>query len=238
MVSLGLTSHNGSYNQKTSAPLKDAIIAQMKLTDYIPVNHDDNYWTHDIPIATARFPYYRNEPRMVQGKIHVSEEHIYTSIVREIVPLSSKSGTRNYVSLHPYVIEPQMVINVGMYAKPKHYADQESAIGKVLSSEVKGLRQHVIGSAQAWYYPKDKLLVIWECFFDDRFRNHPLPEDANMQQLWQAFERFLIQKFPQASTLATPFHDPIADSIEEYQAFLKILGYSPFVQGVYGKKVR
>ncbi len=51
-----------------------------------------------------------------------------------------------------------------------------------------------------------------------------------MQQLWQSFERYLVQKFPQASTLATPFNDPIAESIEEYQAFLKTLGYSPLAK--------
>jgi hypothetical protein len=59
-----------------------------------------------------------------------------------------------------------------------------------------------------------------------------------MQQLWQSFERYLLQKFPQASTLATPFNDPIAESREEYQAFLKALGYSPIAKAAYGKKVR
>ena len=60
----------------------------------------------------------------------------------------------------------------------------------------------------------------------------------NLQQLWQTFERYLEQKFPDASTLATPFNDPIAESIEEYQAFLKTLGYSPIAQAAFGKKVR
>jgi hypothetical protein len=56
-----------------------------------------------------------------------------------------------------------------------------------------------------------------------------------MQKLWQSFEQYLLQKFPQASTLATPFNDPIAESIDEYQAFLKTLDYSPLVQGAFGK---
>ena len=59
-----------------------------------------------------------------------------------------------------------------------------------------------------------------------------------MQNLWQTFERYLLTKFPQASTLATPWNDPIADSIDDYQAFLKTLGYSPLAQGAFGKKVR
>jgi len=64
---------------------------------------------------------------------------------------------------------------------------------------------------------------------------YSLPEDANMQKLWQSFEHYLLTKFPKASTLATPFNDPIAESIDEYQAFLKTLGYSPLVQGAFGK---
>jgi hypothetical protein len=39
------------------------------------------------------------------------------------------------------------------------------------------------------------------------------------------------------STLATPFNDPIAESIDEYQAFLKTLGYSPLAQGAFGKEI-
>jgi hypothetical protein len=73
--------------------------------------------------------------------------------------------------------------------------------------------------------------------FDVRFRRHPLPEDTNMQKLWQAFEHYLLTKFPQATTLATPFNDPIAQSIDEYQSFLKTLGYSPLAQGAFGKEI-
>jgi hypothetical protein len=79
--------------------------------------------------------------------------------------------------------------------------------------------------------------VLWECFFDDRFRKDALTTDKNMQSLWKSFEHWLIKKFPKASTLATPFNDPIAESIEEYQLFLKSLGYSPLAQAVFGKKL-
>jgi hypothetical protein len=209
----------------------------MTQAEYIPIQHKDDYWTHDTPLFTGRFPYYRNEPRMVQGKIHLSKEQIYTRIVSEIVPLKSEKGVRNYVNLHPYVLEPQIVINIGMYPQPKQFADQESAIGQVLSSKVNGVRQREIGNAQAWYYPRDKVIVLWECFLHSSMRNKPLLEDENMQQLWKCFERWLIKKFPKAKTLATPFNDPIAESTEEYQAFLKSLGYSPIAQAAFGKKI-
>jgi hypothetical protein len=46
-----------------------------------------------------------------------------------------------------------------------------------------------------------------------------------------------LPKFPQASIVATPFNDPIAESIEEYQAFLKAHGYSPLAKAAFGKHV-
>jgi len=58
-----------------------------------------------------------------------------------------------------------------------------------------------------------------------------------MQNLWKSFEQWLVKKFPKASTLATPFNDPIAKSIDEYQSFLKKLGYSPHAQAAFGKKI-
>jgi hypothetical protein len=66
---------------------------------------------------------------------------------------------------------------------------------------------------------------------------HPLPTDVNMQNLWKRFELCLVKKFPKASTLATPFNDPIAESIDEYQSFLRKLGYSPIAQATFGKKL-
>jgi hypothetical protein len=58
-----------------------------------------------------------------------------------------------------------------------------------------------------------------------------------MQKLWKSFEHWLIKQFPKATTLATPFNDPIAESIEEYQSFLKSLSYSPLTKAAFGKKL-
>jgi hypothetical protein len=41
-----------------------------------------------------------------------------------------------------------------------------------------------------------------------------------------------------ASTLAHPLTNSIAESIDEYQTFLKTLGSSPITEAAYGKKVR
>jgi hypothetical protein len=140
--------------------------------------------------------------------------------------------------MHPYVLEPNLTVTVGLYSKPKTYHDQESPIGDVIHSHHEGFREVQVGHAQAWYYHADNTLVLWECFFEDRFRKHPLPEDANMQYLWKGFEHWLIQQFPAATTLATPHHDPIAESIKEYQNFLNTLGYSRLAKAAFGKQIR
>jgi len=198
---------------------------------------EDDFWTERLPFFPARFPTYSAKPEKVCGRFHTSDERYFDGS-REIIPLTERRGQRTYVMMHPYVLEPKLTFTVGLYTKPKQYADQESPLGEVISSNNEGLREVQVGNAQAWYYPADKTLVLWECFFDDRFRKLPLPEDTNMQHLWRAFEHYLLKQFPQATTLATPFNDPIAESIDEYQAFLKTLGYSPLAQGAFGKKVR
>jgi len=199
---------------------------------------EDDFWTEHRELFTAQFPSYYTKPQKVRGRFHTSEEK-YSASAHEIIPISEKHGKRTYVMMQPYVLEPKLIITVGLYTKPKHYADQEAEIGKTIGQpKHEGFREAQVGNSQAWYYHGDKTIVLWECFFDSRFHKHPFPTDTNMQNLWQAFEHWLIKQFPKATTLATPFNDPIAESIDEYQAFLKTLGYSPLAKAAYGKKVR
>jgi len=210
----------------------------MNFATYIPIAHEDDYWTQDIPLFVGKFPYYRNQPRMVQGRIHLSEER-YRAGYNEIIPLSEKTGARQYVSMHPYVLEPEVFITIGLYPKPKQYADQDEAIGETLSTpQVKGMRQNQVGNAQAWYYPQDRVIVLWECFLDSQIRNiQALTEDIHLPKLWSSFEKWLINQFPEATRIATPFNDPIAKTIEEYQTFLRTLGYTPIAQAAFGKEI-
>jgi len=201
-------------------------------TSYQPA-HDD-FWTHDTHLFQGSFRYYRNMPRPVRGKIHLSEES-YTTDKYEIVPIATRRGTRTYVMMHPYVFEPNIILTIGLYKEPKHYADQQEAIGESIASHSEGAREVQIGSAQAWYYHQDKTIVLWECFIDARFRDHHLAKDPQMKQLWTKFEQWLVQQFPEATRIATPSNDPIAQSIEEYQAFLRSLGYEPITEPAFGK---
>jgi hypothetical protein len=47
-----------------------------------------------------------------------------------------------------------------------------------------------------------------------------------------------MKQFPRANTIATPFNDPIANSIEEYQSFFKSPGYSPLAEAAFGQNMK
>jgi len=64
-----------------------------------------------------------------------------------------------------------------------------------------------------------------------------LTEDMHMPKLWNSFEQWLMKQFPEATRIVTPFNDPIEKPIEEYQAFLRSLGYQPVAQAVFGKAI-
>jgi hypothetical protein len=196
----------------------------------------DDFWSARHYLFTAKFPTYYTQPQKVWGRFHTSEEQ-YTDSRDEIIPIKEKKGKRTYVMMQPYVREPNLTLTIGLYDKPKQYADQESSIGKVIGSRQEGFKEVQVGNAQAWYYHTDETIVLWECFFNKRFMKHPLLTDTNMQHLWKRFELWLVKKFPKASTLATPFNDPIAKSTDEYQSFLKKLGYFPIAQAAFGKKL-
>jgi hypothetical protein len=91
----------------------------------------DDFWTHETLLFQGSFRYDRNKPRPVRGKIHVSEEsYRLDDFERDIRPMDTRKGTRTYIMMHPYVSEPILPVRVGLYNKPKSYADQDAAIGE------------------------------------------------------------------------------------------------------------
>ena len=204
--------------------------------EYTPPS--DEFWTERVQFFTAQLPTHYTKPQKIRGRFHTSEER-YSNTRIEIIPIAEKAGNRTYIMMHPYLLEPNLTLTVGLYKNPKHYADQDTAIGEAIGQpKHEGYRETQVGSAQAWYYHTDRTIVVWECFFDRNFRKHPLVDDINMQKLWQSFERWLLHKFPHATTLATPFNDPIAESIGEYQSFLKSLNYSSIAKAAFGKPIK
>ena len=108
----------------------------------------DDFWIHDAHLFQGNFRHYRNKPQPVRGKIHLSEERYHLEAYeREVEPLDTLSGTRTYVMMHPYVFEPNIILTVGLYNTPKHYADKDEAIGETVSSRADGVREVQIGNA-------------------------------------------------------------------------------------------
>src|SRR5947209_7226577 len=106
-------------------------------------DQQDEFWTHRQKLFTGTFRSFHNKPQPVYGRFHVSEER-YLDKHDEIIPLSQASGTRTYVMFQPYVLVPNMTLTVGLYPKPKQFADMEPSIGEVLSSEMKDWREEQI----------------------------------------------------------------------------------------------
>ncbi len=203
------------------------------------ITQEPPYYTLDTSLFQGIFRYFSRgrEQVMVRGKIHESsEQYSLSKTEREIEPVSIAAGTRTYMHLKPYVQVPDIRLEVGLYPYPKQFKDHLPAIGEVTEArEQESMKEIGIGQAQAWSYP-DGTLVIWECFLEGHFRDMPLLYDQNMKGLWTGFESFLTTHFPQATRLVTPFNDPLFE-LEEYQQFLRILGYEPVAKAAYGKAI-
>jgi hypothetical protein len=206
-------------------------VAQRQKSAILTSLMEDTYWQESSPLFTGIFDYYRKKPQVVHAKIHSSQERYYDG-TSEIVPIEPHIGQRTYVNMHPYIEEPNVILNVGI--PTQGYADT-TAIGHVRGTRVEGFRQTKVGNIQAWYYPESKVLILWECFLERFLRGStPLMQDNNMHQLWQQAEQHLQAKFPQAERVVTPFDDPLF-AREEYQTFLRTLGYEPVARVAYGK---
>jgi hypothetical protein len=187
------------------------------------------YWTHDTSLFTGSFYFFgRGEPVLVRGKLHLAESpYSKTDLDLDIIPISQKRGVSTYIHLKAYVLVPDITLTIGLYPEPKQYADQMPAIGEVIAShEAPKMREHEIGNGQAWYYPADRLIELWECDFFPPYREAPIHEDRNMAGLWTGFEKFLSSQFPQAEQIATTYADFQHDT-GKYQQFLIAMGYQP-----------
>src|SRR5947208_9341182 len=91
------------------------------------------YFTVDTVLFSGHFPYFDrgNEAVEVRGKAHTSEERyrIEKGAEQAIRPIPTLAGQRTSIHLKPYVLVPDIRFTVGLYSYPKHYADQDPAVG-------------------------------------------------------------------------------------------------------------
>ena len=191
----------------------------------------DEYWIEEARLCTGTFRYYQNKPRPVWAQLQVSEEtYTFEPHEQAITPVTHLRGTRTYVHAQVFTWESNVFFTVGLLPRPA----ADGSIGQVVGTEQRGQRRQELGKAQAWYYPAEGLLMIWECFFNGFYRDAPLLEDVNMADLWQGLERWLAERLPEAERIATPFRDPLFET-GDYQAFLHRLGYIQVAQAAFGK---
>jgi hypothetical protein len=199
--------------------------------EHRPPFPQDDFWTHDHQIGEAVF--YR-QPHTIRLKLHQAAERFDQVGDPEIIPLKHRRGERLYFLAKPYILVPDITVRINLYPHPT--ASDQGAIGEVADSSWEGMKHEEIGSSQAWYYPEDQTLVLWEV---DLHRHHRQPNpvgDPVLTAVWQGFERVLVEHCPGAKVLATPFDDPNYER-EEYQAFLRSQGYEPIAQAAFGKEV-
>lgn len=127
-------------------------------------------------LSEGTFRAFRGKPRQVRALIHESpgRYQVLKSEEREIVPVAALQGERMYVQAQFSIAVPDLYFTVGLSGQP----GSDGAVGAVIGAEQRGWRREEIGKAQVWYYPADRLLLLFECFFNPCFRDAPLLEDV------------------------------------------------------------
>lgn len=188
------------------------------------ISHELPYFGHDELIGDVVLA---GEPYGLRLKLHESDERFRNH--RELFPLREPTGTRRYFHAKPYVLEPEITLTVDLFPGSR----QDDAIGEVTGSTWQGMRHQEVGQAQAWYYPADRTLMIWECYLVDPYRESELQRDMSQRVLWSGFERMLLAGLPETERIVTTWEDiyPRPD----WQAFLEHHGYTPFGPATFSK---
>lgn len=89
---------------------------------------------------------------------------------------------------------------------------------------------------QAWYYPADRTIVLWELVLAPPFARQPDPrEDLLLRSLWLTYERLLQAHFPTADQVLTTWEDIYPQ--DQWRGFLSAVGYHPREFGVFAKRL-
>src|SRR3712207_219284 len=140
----------------------------------------DTYWNNNIVLGNGIID---GEQSLIRLKLHRSDETY--SYTHELFPLSSRRGKRVYFHANPYILIPDMTLTFALSPTPA----PDGAIGTVMSTDVKKLKPLEIGNAQAWFYPAEKALVLWECFLEGPYRTAADPQQDTLHTtVWTSFE--------------------------------------------------
>lgn len=111
------------------------------------------------------------EPHIVRAWVPRGAEADWLDAVdREIVSVAALVGTRTSIHLQPSLIMPDLRLTPALRPGPQ----PDGAIGAVVDGEERGGWRPPIGTMQAWYYPVDGTVLIWEAFLASFARDTPL----------------------------------------------------------------
>jgi len=168
-------------------------------------NEEAPYYTHDEQIGEVKL---WDRDWMLRMRAHVGDEEYARHKGEEIIELTQRRGTRPYALAKSYILPPDYRVTVQMHQEPGSNGHNRP-IGKVVDADWPGMRRQTIGTAQAWYYPFERTVVLGECFLESRYAKEKPQDDPNQQALWRGFEGFLQGQFPQAHTMVTTHAEPM-----------------------------
>lgn len=193
---------------------------------------EDDYWQRREEWGATEIEPGRAKPLF--AKIHdATEDYSHYSIKTELgLKLKSLRDKRFYVHIRLETPQPRIELTFlpgrNMLDLDRTEKEREEEIGVVIDSRITGTDYRAVGSCQAWFYPEDRILVLWEVLlYESDKQNNPPVENKFLRETWQQFEKWLLTRFPQTERIATPGWEP-AYSPEEWSKFLIELGYQPF----------
>ena len=194
--------------------------------------HIDTLWPYRTIIGEADAPTMYTDRCIIRLKYNRSEEE-YRFREELLFPLTSRSDRRIYFGAKPYILIPNITLTF-VSIPPK--ADS-NAIGRVIDSDVRQLQALEIGTAQAWCYPTEKSLVLWECYLQQRYQQQDLFTDSLAATVWQGFEQELLklEELRRAERIYTTYEDIYERPV--WEQFLQAQGYRKVEKVAFLKEV-
>jgi hypothetical protein len=188
----------------------------------------DPYWTHNVLLGEGEV---EKHTSLIRLHLHRSEEQAYHE--ESLFPIRVKRGdTKIYFHAKPYILIHRITLTVGL-TRPKADSDE---IGRVIGSDVTKLQELEMGNAQAWYYPTEHALVLWECFLFQPFAKKDLLKDVLFAKVWQGFETVLLKELPDTNRIYTTY-EPIYER-PVFSKFLTSMQYQKVDKVAFRKEVK
>jgi len=148
----------------------------------------DDYWQREDHVARLMLP-----PRDYEAEVfflwHTTREE-YGKNHREIGLKLNDAGLRDYVHVKACYYSPRIVLTIGL--TPPVETELGEEIGQVTDSRVEGRDRQEIAGLQAWYYPSEKTLMLWEVDVFGQYSADDPTQDFLLGSLWHFFEQGLL----------------------------------------------